>query len=86
MSMHRVAVLKVVSKHLSVTRAAAAYGISRQHLQGLLKRYREGGLEALEPRSRRPRTSPGRTAEDVRARIVALRLERTARGLDAGGP
>jgi len=84
MSMHRVAVLKVVSTQLSVTRAAAAYGISRQHLQRLLKRYREGGLEALEPRSRRPRTSPGRTAEDVRARIVALRIELTARGLDAG--
>jgi transposase InsO family protein len=84
MSKHRVAVLKVVSKEQSVTAAAAAYGMSRQHLQRLLRRYREGGLEALDPRSRRPLTSPQRTPDEVRARIVALRTELTARGLDAG--
>ena len=66
MSKHRVAVLKVVSAQLSVTAAAAEYGISRSHLQRLLRRYRDGGLEALEPRSRRPRTSPGRTPDAVR--------------------
>jgi hypothetical protein len=37
--------------------------MSRQHLQRLLKRYRDDGLEALEPRSRRPHTSPGRTSD-----------------------
>jgi transposase InsO family protein len=84
MSKHRVAVLKVVSGQSSVTAAAAAYGISRQHLQRLLRRYRDGALEALEPRSRRPLTSPGRTPDEVRARIVTLRTELTAGGLDAG--
>ncbi len=84
MSKHRVAVLKVVSAQLSVTAAAAESGFSRQHLQRLLRRYREGGLEALEPRSSRPRSSPGRTPEAVRERIVAVRTELTARGLDAG--
>ena len=84
MSKHRVAVLKVVSKELSVTAAASAYGMSRQHLQRLLHRYRAGGLEALEPRSRRPLTSPQRTSDEVHARIVGLRIELTARGLDAG--
>jgi hypothetical protein len=38
MSKHRVAVLKVVSKQRSVTAAAAESGISRQHLQRLLRR------------------------------------------------
>lgn len=84
MSKHRVAVLKVVSMELSVTAAAAAYGISRQQLTRLLRRYREGGLDALEPRSRRPQTNPGRTPDAVRERIVALRRELTAHGLDAG--
>lgn len=84
MSKHRVAVLKVVSKQLSVTAAAAQYGINRQHLHRLLRRCREGGLEALEPRSRRPRTNPGRTVDQVRERIVALRTELAGRGLDAG--
>jgi transposase InsO family protein len=84
MSKHRVAVLKVVSAQLSVTAAAFESGISRGHLHRLLRRYREDGLEAVEPRSRRPRTSPGRTPDVVRDRIIALRIELTARGLDAG--
>ena len=73
MSKHRVAVLKVVSSQLSVTAAAAEYGISRQHLQRLLRRYREGGLEALEPRSRRPRTSPADAGRGARRGSCAAR-------------
>lgn len=84
MSKHRVAVLKVVTAQSSVTAAAAEFGLSRGHLHRLLRRYREGGLDTLEPRSRRPRTSPGRTPEDVRERILELRIELAARGLDAG--
>ena len=84
MSKHRVAVLKVVAAQSSVTAAAAACGISRQHLHRLLRRYREGGLDDLEPRSRRPHTSPHGTSGIVRDRITALRRELTAGGLDAG--
>lgn len=84
MSKYRVAVLKVVSKQLSVTAAAAESGMSRGHLHRLLCRYRVGGLDALEPRSRRPHTNPRRTPEDVRVRIVELRNELIAQGLDAG--
>jgi transposase InsO family protein len=84
MSKHRVAVLKVVTNQLSVTAAAAEVGLSRGYLQRLLRRYREGGLEALELRSRRPHTNPGRTPEAERERIVALRTELSAQGLDAG--
>ena len=84
MSKHRVAVLKVVSKQLSVTAAAAAYGISRQQLTRLVRRYRDGGLEGLEPRSRRPLSNPGHTPDATRDRIVALRRELIAHGLDAG--
>lgn len=84
MSKHRVAVLKVVSSQLSVTAAAATYGISRQHLHRLLARYRDGGLDALEPRSRRPTSSPGRIPDAVRDAIVSLRTGLTAQGHDAG--
>jgi transposase InsO family protein len=79
-----VTVLKVVSAQLSVTAAALESGISRGHLHRLLRRYRDDGLEAVEPRSRRPRTCPGRTPDAVRDRIITLRIELTARGLDAG--
>jgi len=84
MSRSRVAVLQIVSKQLTVTVAAAEFGISRRHLHRLLARYREGGLEALEPRSRRARTTPIATSERVRARVIELRARLTADGLDAG--
>ena len=84
MSKYRVTVLKVVSAQLSVTAAAAQSGISRGHLHRLLRRYRDAGIDGLEPRSRRPRTSPGRTPNALRDRITALRVDLVARGLDAG--
>jgi transposase InsO family protein len=84
MSRAHVAVLKVDSGQLSVTAAAAEYGFSRRHLHRLLARYREEGLEALEPRSRRPRTIPIATPQDVRERVIELRVQLTADGLDAG--
>jgi transposase len=84
MSRARVAVLQIVSKQLTVTAAAAEYGISRRHLHRLLARYQEGGLDALEPRSRRPKTTPIATPETVRQRVIELRGQLTADGLDAG--
>src|SRR5215212_4561939 len=84
MSRARVAVLQIVSKQLSVTQAAAEYGISRRHLHRLLARYRDGGLDALESRSRRPKTTPIAASEAVRARVIELRLQLIADGLDAG--
>ena len=84
MSKARVAVMKIVSKQLTVTAAAAEYGLSRRHLHRLLARYRDGGLDAVEPRSRAPRTSPNRVSNEVAERIVQLRTELNAGGLDAG--
>lgn len=84
MSKARVVVLEVTSGHLSVTGAARAYGLSRQHIYRLLARYREGGLEAVEPRSRRPASNPRAVPDDVIAAIVLLREKLRAEGLDAG--
>jgi transposase InsO family protein len=67
-----------------VTAAAADYGFSRRHLHRLLVAYREGGLDALEPRSRRPRTNAAATSVLVCERVIALRAQLTADGLDAG--
>lgn len=84
MSKQRVVVLKIVSGQVTVTRAAAEYGISRRHLHRLLARYREGGLDALEPRSRAAKSNPRATSSAVRNRIVELRRSLSADGLDAG--
>ncbi len=84
MSKARVAVLKVITKELTATAAAAQYGYSRQHLQRLLARYRTGGLDAVDPQSRRPRSSPQQTSDQVRDLIIELRLRLTREGFDAG--
>jgi transposase InsO family protein len=84
MSKARVVVLEVVSGHLSVSAAARAYGMSRQHIYRLLSRYRQGGLEAVDPRSRRPASNPRAVSDEVIAAIVVLREHLVAEGLDAG--
>src|ERR1700691_1972257 len=84
MSRAHVAVLKICSGELSVTESAAESGFPRRHLHRLLAAYRAGGLEALEPRSRAPRSSPHASPELVRVRVVQLRGQLVADGLDAG--
>jgi transposase InsO family protein len=69
---------------LTVVESAAAHGFSQRQLFRLLAAYRTGGLEALEPRSRAPKTNPGQTPPAVRDRVVELRVLLTADGLDAG--
>ena len=84
MSKARVVVSKIISKQMSVSEAAAAYGVSRQHVHRWLARYRDQGFDGLEPRSRRPHSNPRRTASAVAERIVALRRELAGQGLDHG--
>jgi transposase InsO family protein len=68
----------------SVAELAAAHGVHRSWIYKLLARYREGGLEALEPRSRRPRSSPAAIEGEVVEAILRLRRELQAAGHDAG--
>ena len=84
MSKARVAVLKVITNELSVTAAAELYGLSRRHLHRLLARYKEGGIDAVDPRSRRPHTPGNATNQQIRDLILELRLQLTKDGLDAG--
>jgi transposase InsO family protein len=84
MSKARVVVSKIISKQMSVSEAAAADGVSRQHVHRWLARYRDHGFDGLAPRSRRPHSNPRRTASGVAERIVALRRELASQGLDHG--
>ena len=78
----------LVEAHLlegrSVSELAAAHGVHRSWIYKLLARYREGGYEALEPRSRAPRSSPNATPEDVVRAVVSLREQLLAQGHDGG--
>jgi transposase InsO family protein len=84
MSKPQVIVLSVVVQGLSKAEAARRYGVSWQWVHTLVTRYQAGGLEALESRSRRPASNARATPHDLRERIVALRKQLDADGLDAG--
>jgi transposase InsO family protein len=84
MSKARLIILSVEVEGLSQSETAALYGVSKSWVSKLMARYRADGDAAFEPRSRRPRTSPSRVADVVNSTIVNLRVDLTARGLDAG--
>jgi transposase InsO family protein len=68
----------------SVAEVAADHDVSRSWLYELLARYRAGGEEALQPRSRRPHSSPTRVSPATEDQIVALRKSLAEEGFDAG--
>lgn len=84
MDLGRFLVEAVVVSGASPTELARSHPISRSWLFRLLARYKEGGYEALEPRSRRPKSCPSRTAPEIQQAILDLRRELTDSGLDAG--
>jgi transposase InsO family protein len=59
-------------------------GVSRKTFYKWLARYRAGGLEGVEERSRRPRSSPQQTPMAMEERVVRLRKELADGGLDHG--
>jgi len=83
MSKNRVIVEAVLAgqSHGSVARQ---YGISTVWVGKLVARWRAGGWDAVEKKSTRPRSNPNATGDETVARIVALRHELAAAGLDAG--
>jgi transposase InsO family protein len=68
----------------SVSALAAAHDVHRSWIYKLLARYRAGGYEALEPRSRRPRSCKHQTSAALVKAIVALRGKLESEGHDAG--
>lgn len=67
---NEVMVLAVVEGGLSVADAAARFSVSKRWLRVLLARYREHGIDAVAPRSKRPRSSPTRVSDTVRERVI----------------
>jgi transposase len=84
MSKQKVIVLAVRDQGLTVTAAARRYGVSHRWVHELLRREAEGGMDAVEPRPKRPLNNPRRTTEAATNRILDLRRELVTAGLDAG--
>src|SRR5713226_4435660 len=84
MALGRYMVDAVVLEGRSPIELARAHGISQSWIYELVDRYRKGGYEALEPRSRRPKSCPHQVGTKVQQLIVKLRGELTAAGHDPG--
>ncbi|WP_091493040.1 IS481 family transposase [Microbacterium pygmaeum] len=79
-----VIVRAVREQGLSHAEAAARFGVTRQWVHALVTRYDTDGPDGVAPRSRAPRTRPGATPAAIRERVIALRVQLTANGADAG--
>ena len=74
----------VVLEGRGVREVARAHGVSKSWVSVLVARYRSGGYEALEPRSRRANTRANRTPDEVEDAIVRIRKDLSEDGFDAG--
>lgn len=84
MAKYEVLIQAVTIQGLSYGQVADRYGVSKTLVHKLHHRWLTEGETAYQPRSRRPKHIPTATGEAVRQRILALRADLLARGLDAG--
>jgi transposase InsO family protein len=84
MSLGRYVVDAVLIEGRSPSELARQHGLSRSWIHALIARFREGGYQALQPRSRRPRSCPQQVGAETEAIIVRLREGLLGAGLDAG--
>ncbi|SRR6266487_2144091 len=84
MDLARYVVDAVVLEGRSYREVAVAHGVSKSYVGKLVGRFRQGGYEAIVPRSRAARRIPHRTPDALEDEIVALRKQLADLGLDAG--
>jgi transposase InsO family protein len=84
MSKPSIIVLSVVHQGLSKKQVAAKYSVSIRWVNMLLARYRTGGLDAVQPKSKRPHSAPNRIPEELCQLVLDVRFDLTERGLDNG--
>lgn len=69
----------------AVSTFCTEHGISRKSFYALRKRvHTDGPAAVLEPRTRRPRSSPSKLSDELKAQAVAVRAALEASGLDHG--
>jgi transposase InsO family protein len=84
MGMPQLVVTAVLVEGRSKSEVAREYGVSRRWVITLVQRYLAEGEAGLRPRSRRPRTSPRRTAKNLENEVIELRKELDRDGHEAG--
>ncbi|MGI8536314.1 MAG: helix-turn-helix domain-containing protein [Mycobacteriales bacterium] len=82
--MPQLVVTAVLVEGRSKSEVAREYGVSRRWVITLVQRYLAEGEAGLQPRSRRPGSSPRRTGDDIEDEIVRIRKELDRGGHEAG--
>jgi transposase InsO family protein len=80
----RLVITAITKQGLTQAEAARTYGLSEATVSRLMARYRTEGEAAFEPRSRRPKTSPGATPAQTVNLVLRLRKQLLEAGHDAG--
>jgi transposase InsO family protein len=84
MSLARLVVTAALVERRPKAAVARDYGVSRRWVHELVRRFLAEGEAGLEPRSRRPASSPHRIPHALECEIVELRTALAEQGLDAG--
>jgi transposase InsO family protein len=84
MGMPQLVVTAVLVEGRSKSEVASEYGVSRRWVITLVQRFLAEGEAGLVPRSRRPRSSPHRTACAVEEKIIEIRKDLDKQGHEAG--
>ena len=81
---NEVIVLSDVEAGMSISEAVKCFGVSRQWVYTLIRRYQQDGLTGLQPRSRRPHRRPHQCPLHVVDHVLGLRATLIEQGLDGG--
>jgi transposase InsO family protein len=84
MSKAQLVIAALFVEHQSAAEVAARYGVHRAWVYKLKARYEAEGEAALQPRSRRPKSSPTATPAATVELVLRLRKQLSEAGLDAG--
>jgi transposase InsO family protein len=84
MSKARLVITALFVEGQTASKVARRYGVHRAWVYKLKARYLAEGEAAFEPRSRRPKTSPGATPAATVELVLWLRKQLVEAGLDAG--
>jgi transposase InsO family protein len=84
MDLARYVVEAVVLEKRSYREVARAHGVSKSWVAKIVSRYREGGYQAIVPRSKAAHRIPHRTPLEIEDEIIRLRKELQEQGFDAG--
>ncbi|MDE1655002.1 helix-turn-helix domain-containing protein, partial [Actinotignum schaalii] len=83
-SRNRALVLAITQGNMTLTQASQHFNLSTRHIQRLLTRYHEHGIEGLKEKPRTPHTNPNATPTTTINEILNLRKKLAALGLDCG--